>query len=232
MAISLRQARPYLSSSEAELVHWSTSKRVEALTPARLRQKLDRARKLRDKYRGLGDRQRREARGKQSPRGQRGAEGNSATRMKQELFSETAERFEKALEAAGTPLKQRPKKTERKAAKKVSKKAGVTKKAASKKVSKKAGTPAAATQKKSASKKVSKKKTASKTTPRKKLAAKKVVAKAQARKKANRRSALSEATEGKRKQTAMLKAGQVRFQGHVSSRGRRNQAKRDSRGRR
>ena len=214
MAISLRQARQYLSSSEAELVHWSTSKRVEGLPPARLRQKLDRARKLRDKYRGLAERQRREARRKQDPRGQRPAEGNKATAMKQQLFGETAERFEKALEAAGTPLKQRPKKTERKAAKKVSKKTGVSKKASSKKVSKKVGTPAAAMQKPPASKKVSKKKTASKTTPRtprKKLAAKKVVAKAQARKKATRRAALSEATEGKRKQTAMLKAGQVRF---------------------
>lgn len=226
MAISLRQARPYLTSNEAELVHWSTSKRVEGLPPARLRQKLDRARKLRDKYRGLAERQRREARRKQDPRGQRPAEGNKATAMKQQLFSETAERFEKALEAAGAPLKQRPKKTERKAAKKVSKKTGTGTETAPKKV----------TGKKVGGKKVSKKKVASKATPpktpRKKLAAKKVVAKALARKKATRRTALSEATERKRKQTAMLKGGRVRFQGHVSSRGRRNQAKRDSRGRR
>lgn len=221
MAISLRQARPYLTSSEAELVHWSTSKRVEGLPPARLRQKLERARKLRDKYRGLAERQRREARRKQDPRrGQRPAEGNKATAMKQQVFSETAERFEKALEAAGAPLKQRPKKTERKSAKKVSKKAGTGAGTAPKKV----------TGKKVGGKKVSKKKVASKTTPKKKLAAKKVVAKAQARKKATRRTALSEATERKRKQRAMLKSGQLRFQGHVSSRGRRNQAKRDSRG--
>lgn len=97
MAITLQRAKALCTAGEFDLVHWSTSKRVQSLSVDRLRQKIVLARRLRDKYRGLADRQKREIKGKGSPRGATRAGDNRNTRTKQQLFQETLQRFETAL---------------------------------------------------------------------------------------------------------------------------------------
>lgn len=99
MAVTVQRAKSLCNSSEMALVMASTSKRVEGLSEAQLRQKIARARKLRDKFRGLADRQKREVRGKGTSRGAPKAQDNRNTRTKQQLFAETLERFEAALAA-------------------------------------------------------------------------------------------------------------------------------------
>jgi hypothetical protein len=111
--------------------------------------------------------------------------------------------------------------TEKAAAKKVSKK-----KASKKKTSKKVATKP--TTVKALMKKVSKKTS-------KKKASKKAVPNVWAplpeeRARGSSMREMSESTEGKRTQKRLGRAGKTKIQGHVSSRTRRNQAKRDSRG--
>jgi hypothetical protein len=182
MVITINRAKALCTSSELDLVHWSKSPRASELTPARLKQKIDRARKLRDKQRDLADRQRREARGKQGPRGKRPSKGNDTTREKQQLFQETLERFEAAM----------------------AKRRAAAEKAATKKVSKK---------------KASKKKVSKARSPG-----------ANERGRAASMREMSESTQGKRTEKRLGRAGKAKIQGHVSSRTRRNQAKRDARG--
>ncbi|MGP1345916.1 MAG: hypothetical protein ACTS3F_04505 [Phycisphaerales bacterium] len=214
MTITLKQARPLCTKSEIELVEWSTPRRIKELDASRLRQKLARARKLRDKFRDLGDSQKRQIRGKES-RASRGgpAQDNRNTRLKQELFEETAERFEAALTkreaAAGSG-----------AGKKVSKKTGSGKgegdgqklsKKTGKKVAKKVGT------------KVGKKKAA------KKKGAKRALAQQEMRQTNASMVGMSNEIRSKTKGMAFDRSGAKAHQGHVASRGRRRQAKRDSR---
>lgn len=239
MTISIQRAKTLCSGSELELVHWSTAKRVEALSEVRLQQKRARARKLRDKYRDLADRQRREARRKQAPRGRRPSEGNDATRAKQQLFQETLERFEAALAKAkttGAAKKKVSKKTSKKTTKKTTKKTAkkASKKTSKKKVSKKVGAKPAS--KKTGKKKVSKKQLAKKASRAASSAvtasSSPVPAQSVAAVVAQHKSwvSQSEGSAGKRKAMRFQRTGQPKIQGHVSSQTRRNQAKRDSRG--
>ena len=57
MAYTLTQARTLLSANELALFDASRAQPIKALTPARLRGKVTRARALRDKYRDLYRRQ-------------------------------------------------------------------------------------------------------------------------------------------------------------------------------
>lgn len=98
MTISRREAKPLCTKREYELVETSFERGTAGLTPARVRGYVSRARKLRDKYRGLSERQRREARGKQAPRGVRPSQSNDRTVLKQRLFEQTMQRFEKKLD--------------------------------------------------------------------------------------------------------------------------------------
>jgi hypothetical protein len=215
MVITINRAKALCTSSELDLVHWSKSPRASELTPARLKQKIDRARKLRDKQRDLADRQRREARGKQGPRGKRPSKGNDTTREKQQLFQETLERFEAAMakrraaaEKAATKKVSKKKASKKKTSKKVAKKQTLTVKALMKKVSKK-----------TSKKKASKKKVSKARSPG-----------ANERGRAASMREMSESTQGKRTEKRLGRAGKAKIQGHVSSRTRRNQAKRDARG--
>ncbi|HMN97048.1 MAG TPA: hypothetical protein PKC43_02800 [Phycisphaerales bacterium] len=96
--------RQLCTAAEAELVRLSRERGVKEVSPSQLRGKLERARALRDKFRDLAQRQRREARGKQAPRGASRAEGNDRTVLKQQIFAEAVENFERriaAIEADG-----------------------------------------------------------------------------------------------------------------------------------
>jgi hypothetical protein len=97
MPVNLREARALCTKTELQLVLASRPAEVKQLSPSRLKAKIARARKLRDKYRDLARRQRGEARGKRSPRGARAAKGNVNTVKKAELFADTLARFQDAL---------------------------------------------------------------------------------------------------------------------------------------
>lgn len=147
MTIKLSKARQLCTTNEYNLILWSSQKKVQELTPSQLKQKIDRARKLRDKYRKLAQSQRREARGKQAPRRTRAAMGNENTEIKAQVFAESLDRFEKALakaEGTSTTTKKTTKKTAKKSSKNTTAKKKTTKKksttAAAKKTSKKAAT--------------------------------------------------------------------------------------------
>jgi hypothetical protein len=99
MPVSMALARRLCTQRELELVEASTPRNVKALTPGRLKQKADRARTLRNKYRDLARRQRLEARGKTRPRSRRAAQGNENTVRKAELFDDALARFLAQLDA-------------------------------------------------------------------------------------------------------------------------------------
>ncbi|MEX0742023.1 MAG: hypothetical protein WD079_04440 [Phycisphaeraceae bacterium] len=96
MDISLRKAKPLCTATEFELVEESFQGENE-LKPAGIRHRITRARKLRNKYRDLAERQRREARGKQEPHGTRPSQSNDRTVLKQQLFEQTMQRFQGML---------------------------------------------------------------------------------------------------------------------------------------
>jgi hypothetical protein len=101
MAISRSIAARLCTKPELELVEASFPPDVKQLTPVRLRQKVERTRRIRDKYRDLSKRQRLESRGKTDPRRSRPAQGNANTERKATLFDETLGRFEKQLARSG-----------------------------------------------------------------------------------------------------------------------------------
>jgi hypothetical protein len=109
--IRSRQARQLCTVNEFDLFRQSQPPLLRKLTPAQLRAKVSRSRKLRDKYRDLAHRQRREARGKQQPRGTRASQGNERTIQKVDLFSQMMGRFEDRLKALETAAKKESKKS-------------------------------------------------------------------------------------------------------------------------
>jgi hypothetical protein len=151
-------ARRLCTAREYELVEASFPENIRQLTPSALRQKVDRARKLRDKNRDLLKRQRLEVRGKRAPRRVRPAQGTANTEKKADIFDEVMQRFQDAL-------KQPAKKT---AAKKTA-----AKKTSAKKTSAKKTTAKKTTAKKTTAKKTTAKKTTAKKTTAKKTTAKK-----------------------------------------------------------
>jgi hypothetical protein len=98
--VPARLVRQLCTAQEAALVSASRERGAKDDTSAKLLKKLDRARALRDKFRDLAERQRREARGKQPPRGSTAAKGNDRTVLKQRIFEETVENLERRLSAA------------------------------------------------------------------------------------------------------------------------------------
>jgi hypothetical protein len=96
MPITRGQAKEICTKPELELVEASFAPAVNTLSPARLRQKIGRARKLQDKYRELARTQHRAL--KDAEPASRGRAANARTERKARLFEETRERFEKRLE--------------------------------------------------------------------------------------------------------------------------------------
>jgi hypothetical protein len=183
MAISRSSAKRLTTKPEWELVEASISTNARELSTARLRQKLSRARKLRDKYRDLARRQSGEARGKRKPQRTRGAQGSDNTERKLQLFREVVDRFETYVaraERRGTgpgrtaARKAAAKKTgtRKSAAKKTGAKKSTAKKAGAKKSPAKAGAKKSAA-KKSGAKKATAKKAGAKKSPAKKSGGKK-----------------------------------------------------------
>ncbi len=97
MAISKKQARPLCTQREWELVSDSWNPELQQLDASRLRQKVQRARTQRDKYRDLARQQAGEARGKRASRSTRPAQSNESTRRKAQIFDEALERFQERL---------------------------------------------------------------------------------------------------------------------------------------
>lgn len=97
MAISKREARPLCTKREWELLVHSWNPELARVTPGRLRQKVQRARTLRDKFRDLARQQKGEARGKRDPKSTRPSRSNRNTELKAQIFDEALERFQARL---------------------------------------------------------------------------------------------------------------------------------------
>jgi hypothetical protein len=93
--INLERVRQWLSVSELRLVESARRPALGMLGPAELKRKMAQARKLRDKWRDVYSRQRREV---QQVRGSRATAANSRSREKTELFAAVLSRFEAQLE--------------------------------------------------------------------------------------------------------------------------------------
>ncbi len=91
------RARDLCTERELVLVAASRATEMERLTRARLQANVVRSRKLRDKFRDLARRQRRESLGKAAPRRARPASGNARTLEKAALFDEVLKRFQSRL---------------------------------------------------------------------------------------------------------------------------------------
>ena len=94
MAINMSQAKALCTASELQLVEASRRDELKKLTAAQLRQKVTRARKLRDKWRDQAEKQRRQTQEQQQARAMA---KNERTRKKAELFAEVLRRFEEQL---------------------------------------------------------------------------------------------------------------------------------------
>jgi hypothetical protein len=101
MKLSQDAIQRLMTKAEAEFIQSLAAGRLEDTTPARLRQKLDRARRLRDKYRDLARRQRGEMRGKAEPRSTRPARSNENTLRKVQVFEWAIDRITGRLDAEG-----------------------------------------------------------------------------------------------------------------------------------
>lgn len=233
MTVTMTRARALCSKSELVLVLASTPAQRNLLSASRLRSKVIRARKLRDKYRDLAAGQRREARGKQSPRSARPARTNANTALKAQLFDEVLTRFQAQLErveagsATPTPKQERQAtKSARKAAKQERKTERREDPAVPTRADDVPATPAAARPTKVPPRRSRKKPTLKGSAlppaaPRKKAARKLP--------RATARRAQSEDSAAFRVQDTQKRSGQKKVQGHIAARGRRNQAKRDAR---
>jgi hypothetical protein len=93
MPVTRAQAKEICTKQEFELVEASFRPEVTTLTAAQLRSKVERTRKLQDKFRDLSRQQGRG--GKEA--GSRHDGSNARTERKAKLFVETRERFEKRL---------------------------------------------------------------------------------------------------------------------------------------
>lgn len=112
MKLSHDAIRRLMTKDEAEFIQGLAVGRIERITPARLRQKLERARRLRDKYTDLARRQGGEMRGKASPRSTRPARSNANTLRKVQVFDWAIDRINSQLqagddEAAASPGRER-----------------------------------------------------------------------------------------------------------------------------
>ena len=224
--IKTARAKQLCTKVEFDLYAKSLPRELKGLTATRIKQKVKRARALRDKYRKLANQQAREARGKAKPRRVHAASGSLRTQQKRELFEQMLERFQAAARKAPAAA------TRKKTVRPPGKKTVVKKKVAKKKVAKKK------VSKKTAAKKPASKKTVRKTAAKKvsKKAAKPGAKKVQA-KRTRKKASVSESKVGRtgKRREAQAKAsrfkrsGRIRSQTHISSRGRRNQAKADSR---
>ncbi len=101
MRLSHDAVRRLLTKEESAFIEGLAVDRIESITPARLRQKLGRARRLRDKYQDLARRQAGEMRGKAAPRRSRPARSNENTLRKVQVFDWAIDRITQRLDQVG-----------------------------------------------------------------------------------------------------------------------------------
>jgi hypothetical protein len=94
MAFNRNHARPLCTDAEYKLFTASLADEIGTLTPVQLRGKIQRARKLRDKYRDLEKRQRLANRARTGTKKGNRPETNARTADKAKLFGEALARFE------------------------------------------------------------------------------------------------------------------------------------------
>jgi hypothetical protein len=97
MAYNRSTAKKLLTATEYELFQASLAKDVQGLTEARLRSKITRTRRLRDKYQDLLRRQKVTLRARSGTKAGRTGVANARTEQKRQLFDETLQRFEERL---------------------------------------------------------------------------------------------------------------------------------------
>lgn len=97
MPITRAQARQLTTDTEQKLVDESFHPQVRELTEAELRRRIDRTRRLRDKYQDLGRRQHKSTKRGQAAAGRPRETANLRTDRKVTLLTQTLERFEKRL---------------------------------------------------------------------------------------------------------------------------------------
>jgi hypothetical protein len=99
MPISVARAKTLCSASELALVKSSARQEIAKLSAPKLRLSVERARKLRDKWRDQANAQRRKS---QKELGARETDGNARTAEKAQLFDEVLERFTARLATMDT----------------------------------------------------------------------------------------------------------------------------------
>ncbi len=115
MATSLAQAKSLCTASELTLARASTRNEIGRYTVVQIRQKLDRARKLQDKWRDQSRSQRRASKAAQRSRP---TDPNARSAEKAQLFREVVSRFEEqlaTLEAKGRKSTPAPKRLPKRA---------------------------------------------------------------------------------------------------------------------
>lgn len=98
MAYNRSHARALLTDDELALFNASLADAIGALTPAELKRHLDRARRARDKYRDLFQRQRIETRERSGTKSGKSGVANQRTEQKAKLLDEALGRFQKHLD--------------------------------------------------------------------------------------------------------------------------------------
>ena len=214
-------ARRLCTKVELNLYLESLPRAVKDVTPARLKQRVQRARTLRDKYRGQAKDQARAARGKGPARGKSTTGVALRTQQKAELFAEVLERYQTAARAKPKAAKKAVKKKATK--KKAVAKRPAKKKAATKKTTRKKTTARKAAPKKAAPRKVAKKKAATKTATKKKATRKKTSR--------GKIGATSMKRDAAAKASRFKRGSNPRTARHTASRTRRTQARSDAKGR-
>jgi hypothetical protein len=200
MAITLIQARKLLTAAELEVFIASRGQALTSLSLLQLRGKVKRARSLSEKYRDLLQRQKLATQGRVGSKTGRSGVANARTEQKAVVFGEVLESFTRRLAQVEAAQERASQKAKESAVKK-SKVEAVLAKPRSKATAPKAGT-----------------------TPRS--------SKAPAKEPVSARSLgpTSESARVARHARQPKQSGHQNVHAHIAARGRRNQAKRDSRG--
>ena len=106
MSFNRNHVRSFLANTEIDLFESSLGADLKALTAAAVQRRIDRTRKLRDKYRDLLQRQKLATRARTASKAGSSGEANERTAKKAKAFEETLARFE----AQATHLKAAEKK--------------------------------------------------------------------------------------------------------------------------
>lgn len=132
VAYTRTQAKTLLNASELALFDAGRTQAVRAHSPAQLRSKLQRSRRLRDKYRDLFRRQRLDTRQRTGSKDGRSGQANARSQEKAVLFDELMGRFQDRLDRVEAAA-DRKAMTKKVVAKKVAAKKATTKKVAARK---------------------------------------------------------------------------------------------------